>query len=359
VPEPGVERIAVLRANALGDYLFCVPALDAIRAAYPEAEITLLARPWHADFLADRPGPVDRVVVVPPSRGVREEPGRRDDPAELSEFFERMQAQRFDLALQMHGGGRWSNPFVLRLGARMTAGSRAADAAPLDRSIPYVYFQPEIARYLEIAGLVRAAPVTLTPSVAVTGRDLAEAAGLLELSPFAVLHPGAGAPRRRWSPERFAAVGDAFAAMGLRVIVTGSGNERPIVDAVRRAMRGRAANGCDALSIGGLAGLLSRAEVVVSNDSGPLHLAAAVGAPTVGIYWVGNLITAAPVMRARHRPVTSFRVTCSICGAVNIDESCGHEASFVMDVPLQKVLDAALELVGARRDRDDRELVAP
>jgi ADP-heptose:LPS heptosyltransferase len=352
VPEPGVERIAVLRANALGDYIFSIPALDAVRAAYPEAEITLLARPWHAGFLADRPGPVDRVVVVPPSRGVREEPGRRDDPSELSEFFERMQAERFDLALQMHGGGRWSNRFVLGLGARTTAGCRTRDAAPLDRVIPYVYFQPEVARYLEIAGLVGAAPITLTPSVAVTARDLAEASDLLEPGPFAVLHPGAGAVRRRWSPESFAAVGDALAALGMRVIVSGAGDERPIVEAVRGAMRAPAVDACDALSIGGLAGLLSSAEVVVSNDSGPLHLAAAVGAPTVGIYWVGNLINAAPLMRARHRPVASFRVTCSVCGAPNIDESCGHEASFVTDVPLAEVLEAALELVGLRSGRE-------
>ncbi|MEA2306004.1 MAG: hypothetical protein QOH43_3284 [Solirubrobacteraceae bacterium] len=350
--EPGVERIAVLRANALGDFVFCVPALEALRAAYPEAEITLLACPWHAGFLAHRPGPVDRVVVVPPSRGVREEPGRRDDPSELRAFFERMQAQRFDLALQMHGGGRWSNPFVLRLGARLTAGSSTPDAAPLDRCVPYVYFQSETARYLEIAGLVGAAPVTITPAVAVTARDLAEVADVLDPSPFAVLHPGAGALRRRWPPERFAAVGDALAALGLRVVVTGSGPERPVVDAVLRAMRAPAVDGCDALSLGGLAGLLSLAEVVVSNDSGPLHLAGAVGAPTVGIFWVGNLITASPLTRARHRPLASFRVTCSICGAENIEQSCGHEASFVTDVPLDKVLEAALELVAAGRSTE-------
>jgi ADP-heptose:LPS heptosyltransferase len=349
VGEPGVERIAVLRANALGDYMFCIPALDALRAAYPEADIALLGCPWHARFLSDRPGPVDRVVVVPPSRGVREEPGRHDDAAELSGFFERMQAERFDLALQMHGGGRWSNPFLLRLGAGLTAGCRTEDAAPLDRSIPYVYFQPEITRNLEIADLVGAGPVTLTPTVAVTERDLAEAAGLLEPSPFAVLHPGAGTPRRRWPPERFAAVGDALAATGMRVVVTGTGGEWPIVAAVLREMRAPAVNGCDALSLGGLAGLLSRAEVVVSNDSGPLHLAAAVGARTVGIFWIGNVINAGPLTRARHRPVASFQASCPACGAPNIYDSCGHEASFVMEAPLEKVLEAALELVDVGR----------
>src|SRR5436309_7008981 len=71
----GVRKIAVLRANALGDFIFALPALEALRAAYPQAEIVLLAKGWHATFLKGRPGPVDRVVVVPPCEGVSEEPG--------------------------------------------------------------------------------------------------------------------------------------------------------------------------------------------------------------------------------------------------------------------------------------------
>lgn len=65
---PGVRRIAVLRANVLGDFIFALPALEALRAAYPQAEIVLLAKKWHATFLQGRPGPVDRVVAVPPFR---------------------------------------------------------------------------------------------------------------------------------------------------------------------------------------------------------------------------------------------------------------------------------------------------
>src|SRR5439155_12340988 len=62
MPEPGVEKIAVLRANALGDFIFALPALDALRAAYPAAELVLLGAPWHARLLTGRPGPVDRAV---------------------------------------------------------------------------------------------------------------------------------------------------------------------------------------------------------------------------------------------------------------------------------------------------------
>ena len=342
-----MQRIAVLRANALGDFVFCVPALLALRAAYPAAEIVLLACPWHAEFLHDRPGPVDRVVVVPPSRGVREpRDGQVEDAGELERFFAGMRHEGFDLALQMHGGGRWSNPFVQRLGARLTAGCRAEDAAPLDRWVPYVYFQPETTRYLEIAGLVGAPPVTLEARIEVTDDDVAEAAPLTSAGAFAVLHPGATAPRRRWSPERFAAVGDALGEAGVRVILTGTPAEQPLVDRVAGAMRAPAADACGRLSLGGLAALLSRAAVVVSNDTGPLHLAHAVGAPTVGIFWVGNLINGAPLTRARHRPIGTFRIDCPRCGAPNVDTTCAHQdVSFVDDVHPREVTRAALDLL--------------
>src|SRR3954453_6431877 len=62
---PGVRRIAVLRANALGDFILTLPAFEALAAAYPEAEIVLLGRAWHRQFLAGRPGPIDRVIAIP------------------------------------------------------------------------------------------------------------------------------------------------------------------------------------------------------------------------------------------------------------------------------------------------------
>src|SRR5438045_7033921 len=67
---PNIHKIAVLRSNAIGDFTFALPALEALRAAYPAAEIVLLGQEWHARFLEGRPGPVDRAVVVPPYRGV-------------------------------------------------------------------------------------------------------------------------------------------------------------------------------------------------------------------------------------------------------------------------------------------------
>ncbi len=341
-----VRKIAVVRANGIGDYCFAQPALAALRAAYPEAEIVLLGKRWHADFLHNRPGPVDRVVVVPPCVGVSVEPGTPVDPDELGRFFEAMQAERFDLALQLHGGGRYSNPFTLRLGARYAVGLRAPDAARLDDAIPYVYFHPEILRYLEVVALVGARPVALEPVVALTGADRQELRrlGLDRRDPLVVLHPGATDPRRRWPVESFAAVGRALAAAGARVAVAGTGDERPLTQAVCARLGPGALELCDRLSLGGLAALLAHARVVIANDSGPLHLAAAVGAATVGIYWCGNLINGGPTTRRRHRPAISWRLHCAVCNRNTLFDNCAHRASFVADVPVEEVTALATEL---------------
>lgn len=345
--QEGVRKIAVLRANHLGDFIFCLPAVDALGSAYPDAEIVLLANPWHEALLAGRPGPVDRVVVVPPSEGVRIEPEGPATPADLEGFFETMRRERFDLAVQVHGGGRYSNPFVRNLDARLTIGLRTPDAAPLDLWVPYIYYQPEILRFLEVVSLVGAHTSRLEPMFHVTEKDLAEAESVLptEDKPLAVLHPGANDSRRQWPVEQFAAVGDQLAEAGAHVVITGTTPERKLVEGVASLMHHGAEEICGRLSIGGLAGLLSRCAVLVSNDSGPLHLGMAVGAATVGIYWCGNLINAGPITRTRHRPAISWRIACPVCGVDCTRDSCEHGSSFVADVPVSEVAASALELL--------------
>lgn len=345
-PLERVERIAVLRANGLGDLIFSLPALAALRAAYPSARISLLGKRWHRDLLESRPSPVDRVIVVPGFQGVSSD-GGSDEPAELERFFEAMTRKRFDLALQMHGGGRFSNDFVRRLGARVTAGFRTPDAPALDRWLTYVYYQPEVLRYLELAGLVGAPPVGLEPRLAVGDEDRAEAAlhgggdGRL-----VVMHPGATDPRRRWPEERFAALGDALTDAGATIAVTGDESERALAAAVVDAMHAPARDLSGRLSIRGLAGLLAGAGLVVSNDSGPLHLAAAVGALTVGIFWGPNVINSTFMSRARHRPLTSFTRACPRCGADAMELACAHEDSLVADVSVALAVAAARDLLG-------------
>jgi ADP-heptose:LPS heptosyltransferase len=289
-------------------------ALEALRTAYPDAHLTLLGQAWHADLLRDCSAPVDRVEVVPGEPADWRRAGSGAHPA-LEDLLARVRAQAPDLALQLHGGGRESNHLVAALGARVTAGLATGDAPPLDRTLAYVYDQNEVLRYLEVVRLVGAPPVTLEPRLAVTDDDRAELAGVLDTSDrLVVLNPGAGDVRRRWPAACFAEVGDVLAQTGRQVVVAGGPGDEPLTRQVV-AMSACAVDLAGRLSLGGLLGLLERADLVVSNDSGPLHLAVAVGTPTVGLYWPSNLSVAAPVLRARHRPVVAWRGTCPVCDA--------------------------------------------
>jgi ADP-heptose:LPS heptosyltransferase len=165
--------------------------------------------------------------------------------------------------------------------------------------------------------------------------------------PLVALVPGAGDGRRRWPPEKFAALADRLADAGTRVIVSGGVSDAPVVDAIVKLADSRSVAVCNALSLGGLAGLLARCTLVVGNDSGPLQLANAVGTATVGIYWCGNLITAEPITRRRHRPLLSWRLECPVCGVNCIYGTCDHRESFVADVTVDEVWEQATDLLNA------------
>ena len=311
----GVAKIAVLRGGGLGDLMFALPALAALRAAYPRATLTLLGTPGHRELLQSTAGPVRDVRVLPFAEGVR--PGLQDT-VELERFFAEMRSEQFDLAVQLHGGGRFSNPFLNRLGARYTAGLRTPDAEELDRSVPYHYYQHEPLRALEVVGLVGAPPVGLEARLRPLEQFVARAEVLAgdATSPLVTIHPGASDPRRRWPAERFGEVAAACAADGCRVFVVGSSSEQDVaskvVDVARSA---QVISMAGQLDLGTLAALLARSSVLLGNDSGPRHLAQALGTPTVGLYWAGNLINAGPLGRSMHRAHLSWVTNCCECGS--------------------------------------------
>lgn len=350
-----IKKIAVLRANALGDYIFVLPALQALRDTFPLAEIVLLGRPWQKEYLQGRPGPVDRVVVVPLYPGISEREGFVPDEETLNLFFAEMQMEQFDLAFQLHGGGRNSNPFLLRLGAKMTVGLKTPDAASLDINVPYIYYFNESLRYLEVVARVNARTKNLKPQVAVTKADLKEANDILEDGTnrqVAVIHPGASDVRRRWPGRNFAAIADFLVEQDYRVCITGLQWEREVVDEVLDNMmyKEQVLDLSGKLSLGGTTGLLSFAEVIISNDTGPLHLARALERPTIGIFWCANIINASPITTTLNRNLLSWTMNCPDCGLSSfkfneVQSNCRHDTSMVAEVTIGEVKTAIEEVL--------------
>ncbi|WP_075793688.1 glycosyltransferase family 9 protein [Massilia putida] len=338
-----VRKIVVLRPGAVGDFVFALPALHALKQTYPEAELVLAGKAWHRTFLQGRPGPVDRVVEVPPVPGVAAPPDTAPDTDAIGRFVDAMRAERFDLALQMHGGGRYSNPFLLRFGARLTVGACALGVPLLDRWIAYREPGQRRLALLEIAGLA-GADVRLPPAaqaeIALTAADRDEAAAIVPVRPgerLVLLQPGATDPRRRWPARAFAALGDRLARDGVCVAINGSADEAALVHDVATRMRAPAIDLAGRLSLGGLCGLLERTALLVSNDTGPLHLGLALGVPSVGIFWLTNLIEGMPLRPSALHAALAVRTRCPVCDKDNLHTRCPHDVSFVADVSVDEV----------------------
>ncbi|HKU30848.1 MAG TPA: glycosyltransferase family 9 protein [Arthrobacter sp.] len=352
----GVERIAVLRGGGLGDLLYTYPALTALREGYPDAEITLLGTPIHAVLAAETAGPVTDVDILPFAQGVRD---GAEDAARQDGFFATMQARKFNLALQMHGGGRFSNPFLLRLGAEHTVGTRTPDAVPLERNLDYAYYQNEPDRWLEVAGLAGVAPLIPAPMRPLP-KHQGNIAPLLESQgrPLVVVHPGATDPRRRWPAAYFAEAAAKIATEGANVLVVGDASERLLAQevaelasgAVDPAHEGAVRSVAGELGLGELAALLDAASVMLASDSGPRHLAQALGTPTVGIFWIGNVINAGPRGRKLHRIHMSWETRCPVCG-IDITQvgwtapHCGHEDTVVRGIDVAAVVQDLRDLM--------------
>jgi ADP-heptose:LPS heptosyltransferase len=345
-----VAKIAVLVPFAVGDFVFTLPALHALRHAYPDAELTVIGRDWHRLLMENRPGPIDRVLVMPSIPGVGTPAETLPDPA-ADGFVDGLRQQRFDLAVQMFGGGRYSNPLVQAMAARLSVGGRAADAPPLDRWVRYAVPNNRRLALLEVAALAGAALPPLQQELAVTEADRREAASVIAAfrgRPFVVLQPGASDPRRCWPAASFAAVADALAGAGAAVVINGAAAEGELARTVLGHMRAPALDLTGQLSLGGLCGLLEAAALMVSNDTGPLHLSLAIGTPAVGIFWFTNLIDGTPLRQHLLRSALSLRLDCPVCGAQNVQFRCEHDPSFVSDVPAEQVVDLALSLLRER-----------
>ncbi len=299
-------RVGVFRALQLGDLLCAVPALRGLRGALPGAHITLIGLPWAQAFAARYRRYVDHFVRFPGYPGLPEQPPDLDGYAS---FLATHRAAPFDLAIQLHGDGRVTNAILADLGARKVAGFCAADAVPRGTFLPFPTAGSEVRRLLALAAFLGAPADDAALEFPLTADDESELADFaferrLPAGRCICLHPGARAENRRWPPECFAAVGDRLhSATGLPVVLTGSSAEQPLTAAVAAAMRAPAFDAAGPISFGALAAQLSRAAIVVTNDTGVSHLAAALRIPSVVIFRASELDRWAPQDAARHRAV--------------------------------------------------------
>ena len=335
------RRIAVFRALFLGDLLCATPALRALRQCFPKAEITLVGLPWAAD-LVDRLPDLDRFVPFPGYPGLAEVP---PDAARSNAFLGEVRANPFDLAVQLHGSGVSSNGFVASLGAPVSIGYCTGADDRLTIALPWVEEEHETRRWLRLTALLGATSAPTRPMFPTTAAERARAASLLATlpgdGPLVGLHPGAKDPARRWPVERFATVGNALAdGYDARIVLTGGGAERSLTGALGANLRRPALDLAGETDLGVFAALIDQLDLLVTNDTGASHLAAATGTPSVVLFGPSRPARWAPLDHSRHRAVDALAVT-------------GHAdpAAALAALPVAPVLHAARQVLASVETR--------
>ena len=300
------RRIAVFRALQLGDMLCAVPALRSLRAAYPDTEITLIGLPWARAFVSRFDRYLDAFIEFPGFPGL---PEQRMLVRRFPSFLHDVQRRHFDLVLQMHGSGRVTNSIVALFDARRYAGFRDVNGECPDARTLFLEWPArgaEVRRLLRLMTFLGIAPHGEHLEFPIREEDRAELRALpavRELVPgeYVCMHAGARNPVKRWPPSCFAAVADALTDAGLRVVLTGTTEEAPITRAVVAAMRAPAIDVAGPMRLGALAALMRDARLVICNDTGVSHLAAALAVPSVVIFIAADPDRWAPLDAERHR----------------------------------------------------------
>jgi lipopolysaccharide heptosyltransferase II len=356
---PGWEqarRILCVRLDALGDVLMCTPAMRALREAVPGRSLTLLTSPSGAAAAPYIPE-VDDAIVHPAPWMKADQPA---GPEGLLGLAASLAARRFDAAVVFTTYTQSALPAALLCWlARIPLRLAHCRENPyhlltdwVEEPEPRTLVRHEVQRQLDLVrrtGALRLSGTKLSLSFALRAADLASVrARLLGLGidadrPWLLLHPGASAASRRYPASHWArALGLLVRRTGLPVVLTGSAAEAGLLEEIR-ADSGVAAHAlAGQLSLGELGAALRLAAVALTNNSGPAHVAAAVGTPVVDLYALTNPQHTPWNVRSR---VLFQDVSCRFC----FKSACpaGHHACLAGVAP-ERVVDAVLELLAPR-----------
>jgi len=336
-------KILVRATNWVGDAVMSLPALQAIRGAYPEAHIAVLARAWVADIYA-RETFADEVIPYESPRGFKDLAGKW-------RLARKLAARKFDLAILLQ------NAFEAAAVARLAGIPRRIGYDRDGRGwlltdpirVPVKGEIPGHERFYYLELLRRAGILTKLPesdAIRLTGAQSAASAGVQRFQQMGIpgavigISPGAAyGTAKRWLPDRFA---DAAASLSGTVALFGSSDERPLCEEIAAMLRqrGRAVhNFAGQTNLSEFIELAAACSVYLTNDSGGMHIASALGVPTVAVFGATDHIATGPtgpLARIVREPVE-----CSPC----LLRECPIDHRCMTRVPADKVAQAALELL--------------
>jgi ADP-heptose:LPS heptosyltransferase len=315
------RRVLAIRLDNLGDVLLATPAIHAIRESLPEAEITLLTSEVGAQIGRLNPDVAEVVVYRAPWM----DPWRRlpHDPQREMEAIARIRDGRYDAAVIFSSFHQSPLPaaflcYLAGIPLRLAASIDGPGSLLTTRHKHPERMMHEVERGLDLVAAVDMRTSDDRLVLRIPDEAHAEAAALISgHRPLVVVHPGCTMPARTYSWEQYAESIELLVRdLDARVVLTGVAEERPLVEAIRARLdpwvRPRVTAAAGTLAFPAFAALIASADVVVTNNTGPMHIAAAVETPVVALFALTNPPEQWGPWRVPHRMLW-HEMPCRLC----------------------------------------------
>ncbi|HIJ81181.1 MAG TPA: glycosyltransferase family 9 protein [Desulfuromonadales bacterium] len=321
--------LLIIRPGGIGDAVMLAPLIRTIRAAHPEITITILAESRNSGVFPLIPG-VERVL-------------RYDRPSEFAEAL----AGRYDAVIDCEQWHRMSAIVARLVKAPLKIGFGTNQRLRMfTHALPYSQDDYEAVSFLRLAlplGLPDPAVTVSTPFLTIPAAAAEKAARLTERlngRQYIVMFPGASIEERKWGAERFRAVAEKLSECSFATVVVGGIEER---NDGERISEKTGLNLAGATTLAETAALIGRSRLLISGDSGVLHLAAGLDIPTVSLFGPGIAAKWAP--HGAHHAVIDHRLPCSPCTRFGTTPPCPRAVRCMTEITPDEVADAALKLL--------------
>ena len=284
------ERILVIKLDHLGDVLLATPVFSNLRRAYPNAELHALTAAWSRVVLERHPD-VNHVVEYNAPFFCRT--GQPTSLRETFKLYRQLRHQKYDLMVDLRSDWR----IVWFAFGRLTPRRFSRAALQVENKLGFAQFSGvhETTRNLDVLRQADLPTPVQTAIFSVTMEDKKWTSDLLTTyqverqHPLIAIHPGSPIALKRWLPERYAELADwLIAQKRAQILFVGVKDEIPIITEIQARMRGESISIAGITTLTQLASILHTCNVFIGNDSGPMHLAAAVGTQTIGLYGPGD-----------------------------------------------------------------------
>ena len=349
------EGLLLVRPDHLGDVLLSTPAIQALKLSRPDLSINVVCGEWAADVFANY-DEIDRVLTLP-FPGFQRASRSALAPWQLAfQTARRLRRIGYASAIIMRPDHWWGALVAHLAGIPQRVGYDMENVAPFLTEVVEHKHSHAVEQNLRLVspwtGRLDATDLKLEFPVQPADREYA--AALIESwnidvdKPIVCIHPGSGAASKIWRGDKWAQVADEIAAQyGARIIFTGTRSEAALVGEIAAAMSAKAISITGETNVGQLAALYARSRAVLGPDSGALHLAAAVGAPTVALFGPADPQEFAPWGDRRRHEVVTAEIGCRPCRVLDWGQDSPEYHPCVRDISVRQVMEAAQRVMSS------------